>query len=93
MTDLEAWWHSEACRPSGRYQVDGFQEKPSGDKHGIRTKTDTGRCGEKPQALEIMVVKELGKLTPYVRNKGALLETEGAEKRLWELFIKNTALC
>ena len=40
-----------------------------------------------------MVVKELGKLTPYVRKKGALLATEGAENRLWELFIKNTALC
>ncbi len=39
-----------------------------------------------------MVVKELGKLTPYVRNKGALLAREGAEKRLWRLFIKNTAL-
>ncbi len=52
--------------------MDWFQEKPSGDEHGSRTKTDTGRCGEKPQALEIMVVKELGKLTPYVRNKGAL---------------------
>ena len=38
-------------------------------------------------------MKELGKLTPYVRKKGALLETEGAEKRLWRLFIKNTALC
>ena len=73
--------------------MDWFQEKPSGDEHGSRTKTDTGRCGEKPQALEIMVVKELGKLTPYVRNKGALLVREGAEKRLWELFIKNTALC
>ena len=73
--------------------MDWFQEKPYGDDHGSRTKTDTGRCGEKPQALEIMVVKELGKLTPYVRNKGALLETEGAENRLWELFIKNTALC
>ncbi len=70
-----------------------FQEKPSGDNHGTRTKTDTGRHGEKPQALERTVVKELGKLTPYVRNKGALLETEGAEKRLWRLFIKNTALC
>ena len=55
--------------------------------------TDTGGSGEKPQALERMVVKELGKLTPYVRNKGALLATEGAEKRLWRLFIKNTALC
>ena len=79
--------------PLGRCWVDGFQEKPSGDKHTSRTKTDTGRRGEKPQALEIIVVKELGKLTPYVRNKGALLVREGAEKRLWELFIKNTALC
>ncbi len=55
--------------------------------------TDTGRLGEKPQALEKTVVKELGKFTPYVRNKGALLETEGAENRPWRLFIKNTALC
>ena len=73
--------------------MERFLENLSGDKHKARTKTDTGRCGEKPQALEITVVKELGKLTPYVRNKGALLETEGAEKRLWRLFIKNTALC
>jgi hypothetical protein len=79
--------------PRGRCWVDRFQEKPSGDDHDARTKTDTGRCGEKPQALEKMVVKELGKLTPYVRNKGALLAREGAEKRLWGLFIKNTALC
>ena len=73
--------------------MDRFLEKPSGDKHGTRTKTDTGRRGEKPQALEKTVVKELGKLTPYVRKKGALLVTEGAENRLWRLFIKNTALC
>ena len=31
---------------------------------GDRTKTDTGRRGEKPQALERTLVKELGKLTP-----------------------------
>jgi hypothetical protein len=93
VTDFEVQRDSEASRPSGRCWVDRFQEKPSGDKHTSRTKTDTGRRGEKPQALEIMVVKELGKLTPYVRNKGALLVREGAEKRLWELFIKNTALC
>ncbi len=30
----------------------------------IRTKTDTGRRGEYPQALERILVKELGKLTP-----------------------------
>ena len=79
--------------PCGRCETKRFQEKPSGDNLNSRTKTDTGGRGEKPQALEQTVVKELGKLTPYVRNKGALLETEGAEKRLWELFIKNTALC
>ncbi len=44
--------------------MDRFLEKPSGDKHETRTKTDTGRRGEKPQALERTVVKELGKLTP-----------------------------
>ncbi len=42
-----------------------------------------------------MVVKEFGKFTPYVRKKGALprFGGKGAEKRLWELFIKNTGLC
>ena len=35
-------------------------------------------------------MKELGKITPYVRKKEAL---RGAEKRHRELFIKNTALC
>ena len=47
-----------------------------------------------------MVVKELCKMTPYVRNKGSLqghliyqMSAEGAEKWLWRLFIKNTVLC
>jgi hypothetical protein len=30
----------------------------------VRTKTDTGRRGEYPQALERTAVKELGNLTP-----------------------------
>ena len=34
------------------------------DRMRIRTKTDTGRRGEYPQALERTVLKELGKLTP-----------------------------
>ncbi len=38
----------------------------------IRTKTDTGRRGEYPKALEKTVLKELGKLTPEVRDKGSL---------------------
>ena len=71
----------------------GAEKTFAGTTVRIRTKTDTGRRGEHPKALERTVVKELGKLTPYVRKKGALLETEGAEKRLWRLFIKNTALC
>ena len=37
-----------------------------------RTKTDTGRRGEYPKALERTVFKELGNLTPYVRKKGYL---------------------
>jgi hypothetical protein len=37
-----------------------------------RTKTDTGRQGEYPKALERTVLKELGNLTPYVRKKGYL---------------------
>ena len=40
------------------------QEKPTPDKHGDRTKTDTGRREEDSQALERTLVKELGKLTP-----------------------------
>ena len=59
-----------------------FQEKPPVRNMRPVPQTDTGRCGDKPQALEKTVVKELGNLTPYVRNKGALLATEGAEKRL-----------
>ena len=34
------------------------------DKVRTRTKTDTGRRGEYPQALERTVLKELGKFTP-----------------------------
>ncbi len=41
-----------------------YQEKPLGSFRCIRTKTDTGRQGEDPKALEITLVKELGKLTP-----------------------------
>jgi hypothetical protein len=48
----------------------------------IRTKTDTGRRGEYPKALERTVFKELGNLTPYVRNKGSLPRT---------ILFRNTA--
>ena len=44
------------ARPSKKNFVRTFR--------GVRTKTDTGRRGEKPQALERTLVKELGKMTP-----------------------------
>ena len=38
------------------------------------------------------MVKELGKLTPYLRNKGSSSDG-GAEKWSRQLFTKNTGLC
>jgi hypothetical protein len=41
-----------------------LRENPLRRDDGDRTKTDTGRWGEDPKALERTLVKELGKLTP-----------------------------
>ncbi len=41
-----------------------------GRSNGGRTETDTGRRDEYSQARERTLLKELGKLAPYVRNKG-----------------------
>ena len=38
--------------------------KPSSEKFGTRTKTDTGRLVEHTKTRELTLVKELGKLTP-----------------------------
>ena len=54
--------------------------------------TDTRGRVEYTKALERFTVKELGKLTPYLRNKGSRLTT-GAENRSRQLFNKNTGLC
>ena len=43
---------------------DGAEKSFSGTTMHIRTKTDTGRRGEYPKALERTVLKELGNLTP-----------------------------
>ena len=52
----------------GRFVPDGRwrrgREERGGDDAVARTKTDTGRRGEYPQALERTAVKELGNLTP-----------------------------
>ena len=44
--------------------VEEEPRKAVADEMRNRTKTDTGRRGEYPQALERTVLKELGKLTP-----------------------------
>jgi hypothetical protein len=49
--------------PHGRSYWTDRLENPLGSDSGVRTKTDTGRLGENPKALERTVVKELGKLT------------------------------
>ena len=58
--------------------------------------TDTGGLVEHTKALERTVLKELGKLLPYLRKKGALIlgnQSEGTQSRGWRLFTKNTGLC
>ena len=49
---------------SARSDWTNRRENPLGSSSGIRTKTDTGRWGENPKALERTVVKELGKIAP-----------------------------
>ena len=46
------------------------QEKLLASQTGDRTKTDTGRKDEYSKARERNIVKELGKLAPYLREKG-----------------------
>ena len=43
---------------------DVSQKSPAVTMLGARTKTDTGRRGEDPKALERTLLKELGKITP-----------------------------
>ena len=54
--------------------------------------TDTGRRGENPQTDGRSVVKELGKMTPELRDKGSQRKLV-TEKRLKRLFSKNIGLC
>ena len=49
----------------------GCREKPLNDEtEALVPQTDTGRRVEDTQANGRTLVKELGKLTPYVRKKG-----------------------
>jgi len=43
---------------------DVSQKSPAVTMLGARTKTDTGRRGEDPKALERTLLKELGKIPP-----------------------------
>ena len=77
MTDLVS------CRPL--LDWGGFEEVP-GNSPSIQTvpETDTGGQVEYTKALERRVLKELGKLPPYLRKKEALIagnRFEGAQAR------------
>ena len=54
--------------------------------------TDTGIRDEYSKARELTLLKELGKLAPYLRYKGHPLRRV-AVTRTNRLFSKNTALC
>ena len=54
--------------------------------------TDTGIRDEYSKARELTLLKELGKLAPYLRYKGRPLR-RAAVTRTNRLFSKNTALC
>ena len=54
--------------------------------------TDTGRKEEDSKANGRRVVKELGKMSPSLREKGSCRDAV-AEKRSRQLFSKNTGLC
>src|ERR1700676_4263461 len=72
----------------------GFQETAPALK--TVPQTDTGGLVEYTKALERTVLKELGKMPPELRGKGALSwrkPRQGAQKRGWRLFTKNTGLC
>ena len=68
------------------------REKPLGSLRESVPQSATGRRVEYTQVGEITLVKELGKMSPYVRKKGSP-GNWAAESRLGRLFIKNTAPC
>ena len=54
-----------------------------GTNHRPVPQSDTGVLGEHPKAFGRTLVKELGKMTPYLRYKGCSLGDRGAaENRL-----------
>ena len=62
---------SDSGGPFRGNSLEGRPRKSSfGRLSGGRTETDTGRQDEYSQARERTLLKELGKLAPYVRNKG-----------------------
>ena len=93
---------NESAQAGGSPGSLGRQEKPLARwfVRPYRTPTQVGR-GNSPKVDERPSVKELGKLTPYLRKKGCLgsvlaVEQEGEEVAgnwLKRLFTKNTGLC
>jgi hypothetical protein len=92
----------ERAQACGSHWRPGRQEKPLArtQLRPYRTPTQVGR-GNSPKVNERSSVKELGKLTPYLRKKGCLssfsCESQRGEQAagnwLKRLFTKNTGLC
>src|SRR3954464_14047986 len=93
----------ERCQPAARRLVPDAvpPRKASREEARARTKTDTGGQVENTKVIEITLLKELGKIAPYLRNKERpsrvkrlRAEPEGAAvNRPKRLFTKNTGLC
>ena len=79
----------DASVPQGRQHLNWKPEARPATKSQLGTnpwpvpQSDTGVLGEYPKAFGRTLVKELGKMTPYLRYKGCSLGNGGAaENRL-----------
>ena len=81
--------------PSGSSEVSDvtLPRKASSFMHILPVpRTNTGARGEYPKASEITGAKELGKMTPYVRNKGCSLYESRSESVQPTVYQKHSSL-
>ena len=55
----------------------GHEKPPADEIHRPVPQSDTGVLGEHPKAFGRTLVKELGKMTPYLRYKGCSSTRDG----------------
>src|SRR5699024_525718 len=76
-----------------KFLISHCQENPLVRSQVPVPQTDTGRRGENPKVSGTTLVKELGKMTPSLREKGCDSDREAAANRRKRLFNKNIGLC